>query len=967
MNDVECIKIKGQKPIYIHYLGNDFNNKLLKEYIPYLLDTAPKYDRKFIHQRNAISNVSSYLRYLDNKKITEVKQEDFDRFVIRSRYEVKQQSSYIKNIHDFFDFLYKKQYISNEIICNNGTIFICNIDDEFKKNHKSCGSRKKVQYSIVKNPDAISLLVSFAREWVIPQNFSYSYTSQVMMEARDFCNYFNGKDFYKFSQKDFYNYTQLILNLKRSTRLNKYIYLSYFLVYLIEYYNYVDRAEYLEIINYKLYSSNYFDDSTGVSKYIQLDYRLSYFQIIRLREYFKYISELNLSKIIIVLRMRSAVFTEVNSITNMEGLSGINNIPLRYEKNIPAYLEFVENGKYISSCYERTEVRANPHILKSKNVVEIGEQKYICYISKNVSSGIKTLVLEFCNYLANCVYYKQSTIRLYLNKICLFVEVGNIKSIEDINDDIIQSFVNYYLKYKIDGYKNALSCLDSFLSYIYEKGYCQKRYIIPGRFYVYYKKRNNNNQELKEKLNKLNSSMTDVKTPKNKYPLLNISEYFSLKDSPRINKYNRKAVLHFESLIDGNNYDLLYQWTVFQCKNGYCTFNLLQLKINKIAHFSNFVNKPWVSIEREDIVAYKTSLLKKNLKDDTINSYLRPICEFLIWALSHEKIKNLYIYNSDLIKRNYVKKNNDLSIYSLQQLFMYIDDIREDVKIMIYIMMQTGMRVSEVSHLSYNCIYSFNKNYFITYYSLKGKKENTNYISEKLYNIIIAYRTKENKSNSAYLFVSQFGKPISGDIINQEINRIIATYKLKDENGNKLKITNHCFRHTVAELLRENGASAYSIKEVLHHDSIEMTYKYVNSSDNKVMIRYNNLDDKVKAKTEISEVFIPEEYSEKDLNNKMIEILLYGSCVRHIKMGKCKSSPNGCYLCKYFKYDSNYIKQYERQLDRIQNLIISYKKNGIDYPAELDELKCKLADIVSCIQVLYKETDKEVNHDEKCF
>ena len=504
-----------------------------------------------------------------------------------------------------------------------------------------------------------------------------------------------------------------------------------------------------------------------------------------------------------------------------------------------------------------------------------------------------------------------------------------INRIEELTDEMVSMFVEYVKEYSNNIYRISLSVLANFFDYLYDNAITQKRFVIHERIYVYTKKLIDGN---------------------NKYPFINISEYFSINDSPRFNKFDKRKIIHFELLNYQSNFELIYEWSIFQCKNGYCGFNLLQHKINTICAFSNYISKKWCEISREDFLRYKKHLFDKNYKIETINEKIRPLLEFVLWGVSKGKDINNFTEKHDLEKRNYIKANNDISMYNLQQLFYHLPKIREDVRIMIIIMMQTGMRQSEVSHLEYDCVYEFNDSFYIKYYSSKGKKYNTNIISKKLYEIISIYKENSENPNRKYLFSSQFGNVISGDVMNAELKRIIEDNDLKDETGKKLKITNHCFRHTVAELLRDNGASPYVIKEVLHHDAIDMTYKYVNSSKDKIIARYNSLSSEAKGETELSDNFVPEKYSVNDVNNKLIEILLYGSCSRNKKIGKCKDSPSECYMCSHFNYDEEYYNSYIDQYNRVSSLIMVYIKNTIEVPDNLLNLKLKLEEIIQSIQ-----------------
>ena len=378
MNDKEVINGYG-KPIYLYYSNNQINNMLFRKYVDFLLSNVEVDSSKMIKIRNEICYISKYLKETETTNVTDIVQRDFDTYTIKVRYELEKGHAVIKHLHNFFDFLYKNGYMNHEIICNNGTIKICDIDDLFRKKHKGCGYRKSIKYTSVKNKEALDILYSFAKDYLLAQNFSYSYTYQIMCQAKDFCNFFRGKDLRKLIERDFYDYNSLLLNFPRSTKNNMYLYSTYFTHYLIRFYSY-DNIELLDdIIDFKIKYSNYSKDISFNIPYLLCDRNITYEGFNRLREYIKYLCTLDLSSNIIVLRMRAASFVETNSKESKDNASLSHKMAV----NIELYKEYVENGKYISYGFDSTGKRKNPFVFSNKKMVLIGNNSYECIVPNN--------------------------------------------------------------------------------------------------------------------------------------------------------------------------------------------------------------------------------------------------------------------------------------------------------------------------------------------------------------------------------------------------------------------------------------------------------------------------------------------------------------------------------------------------------------------------------------------------------
>lgn len=147
----------------------------------------------------------------------------------------------------------------------------------------------------------------------------------------------------------------------------------------------------------------------------------------------------------------------------------------------------------------------------------------------------------------------------------------------------------------------------------------------------------------------------------------------------------------------------------------------------------------------------------------------------------------------------------------------------------IELLFATGIRISELCHLSLDDFNSYDREILI--YG-KGSKERKIQIgNDDVFNLLTRYCSEYNSDiyKCNRLFVNNFGNPLS----EQSVRNIIGKYcKLANIS---LHITPHMFRHSFATFLLEEDVDIRYIQEMLGHSSISVTqiYTHVNMAKQK--------------------------------------------------------------------------------------------------------------------------------------
>ena len=157
-------------------------------------------------------------------------------------------------------------------------------------------------------------------------------------------------------------------------------------------------------------------------------------------------------------------------------------------------------------------------------------------------------------------------------------------------------------------------------------------------------------------------------------------------------------------------------------------------------------------------------------------------------------------------------------------------------KAMLELLYATGIRVSELVQLKLN-----NLDLHDDYIRVlgKGSKERISPISSMAENYlkiyIDQYRNKLLKNkDSDYLFINNFGKPISRQGFFKNLKQIAQKQGIKKESSP------HTLRHSYATHLLSHGADLRVIQELLGHSDISTTQIYTHLLNDKIKKEYEH-------------------------------------------------------------------------------------------------------------------------------
>ena len=245
-------------------------------------------------------------------------------------------------------------------------------------------------------------------------------------------------------------------------------------------------------------------------------------------------------------------------------------------------------------------------------------------------------------------------------------------------------------------------------------------------------------------------------------------------------------------------------------------------------------------LSKDDIDTFVFDLSINGYSSATIRRRISCLQTFYTFLESEDIKKNI------LVKIDMPKLENKLPSFLNDDevnllINFYNGDTKNSIrnKAIINILYSCGLRVSELINLK---IDNINNSDYLIKVSGKGNKERLIPIRKEAYNDLINYidnvRSKIIIVDKKYLFLTNGGKKISRQLVNQILDKAA-----KECNIDK-PVHPHTLRHSFATLLINNGASLRIVQELLGHSNLETTQIYTHMSNSKAIEAYNLFWDK---------------------------------------------------------------------------------------------------------------------------
>ena len=265
--------------------------------------------------------------------------------------------------------------------------------------------------------------------------------------------------------------------------------------------------------------------------------------------------------------------------------------------------------------------------------------------------------------------------------------------------------------------------------------------------------------------------------------------------------------------------------------------------------FQKRLSEKTLKAYRIDLNQYYNYMKLKNIKNKKeITLYIQNLHTHYQPKTVKRKIASIKAFYTFLEKYEYLKENpfhkldyqfkepillpKTITLYELNQLYQSLyqyaktcphKTVYRDIAI-LELLICTGMRVSEVSHLLKTHLMIHQNTLII---NGKGHKERMIYIdNHHLIDSLMTYQSlyQDEISDSPYFFVNRLNHPLSEQSIRLMIHKYTQMFHIPSH------ITPHMFRHTFATMMLEENVDIRYIQEILGHSSITTTQIYTHMS-----------------------------------------------------------------------------------------------------------------------------------------
>lgn len=242
----------------------------------------------------------------------------------------------------------------------------------------------------------------------------------------------------------------------------------------------------------------------------------------------------------------------------------------------------------------------------------------------------------------------------------------------------------------------------------------------------------------------------------------------------------------------------------------YC-FRLMELK-----QYLETVETPIDSLTGNTITNFVRFLRRKGQKAQTIKNKLSTLSVFEKWALKEGLVSFTVVSPDYYPKSTETKRIRRLSDTELRVFKSYLDTLQENARAAFYLMMGTGCRVGEATHLRVSDVSLRGKSVYVDIKDAKWGSDRCIPITDKKAAQIVWRYCEGVEIDTRPLF--------------RLSKRTIQGYATTFAQKTGITFRCHLLRHTYAALLTEQGVPMPTIQYLLGHKSLGMTAHYTQSA-----------------------------------------------------------------------------------------------------------------------------------------
>lgn len=373
----------------------------------------------------------------------------------------------------------------------------------------------------------------------------------------------------------------------------------------------------------------------------------------------------------------------------------------------------------------------------------------------------------------------------------------------------------------------------------------------------------------------------------------------------------------------------------------------LKVDLQSIEKFSESLQiyapaKKAQDLNRDDILNFISYLVGQRLSNVSRGMFTAGLKNFLEMARIEQWegiSERMYFLPGDFPKRE-KPLPRALPDEVLSQLIQLEAQFPKPLCYQLKILLQVGMRISELLTLPFDCLIKDHVgDFFLRYYQSKMKKEHSVPISKEVANVILAHQSevvlrikKAGQSEKPeFLFASPRGGSYHPSTFRHNLNLFAAKLGIKDNTGKAWRFEPHQFRHTVGTQMINNGVSQHHVQKYLGHETPEMTSRYAHVTDQTLKSEFAKYHGKLIDINGRVLDEVPENQSELQWLKKNIvaQSLPNGYCGLPATQSNCQHAA-ACLSCAHFRTDASFLPVLEDDFNRTCKVIEDAEKKKCD-------------------------------------
>ena len=342
-------------------------------------------------------------------------------------------------------------------------------------------------------------------------------------------------------------------------------------------------------------------------------------------------------------------------------------------------------------------------------------------------------------------------------------------------------------------------------------------------------------------------------------------------------------------------------------------------KMQTLREFSRFLTAHHLTvglaeINRPLIVSFINYLKAQEKTRHRVMTHLIHLRAFLEGCAYHLNIAGLtkerLILEGDFPKLPQLQPR-DLPAEVLGQLREHLESLPTTVLRMVVILLEGGLRISEVCTLRLSCLVHDDRNeWYLHFYQWKAKQEHTIPLVDET--VVAAIQAQQQNIHELwenacqYLFPSPVSPqlPFKARTFTRILNAWAYEKHICDQTGKLYHFQSHQFRHTLGMQLINEDVPLDVISRLFGHGSLSMTQRYAQKRAAKLRAELERASRKRKTINAVGQVVTGDLHAndpDAQLLRKGIrgQTLPVGGCGRLIVLGGCPHA-NTCVTCTYW-------------------------------------------------------------------